>query len=223
MPNPSAIIEISSPQPRGQAPVAESASNSPRGQAPVAESASNSPPDISTEVAVESGVASRSSSFRNFVLPLVTTLSFTALGFSIVNIVVAVVYPEPISSIHLSNETLARAREYNHERLENTNNLYRNAMIPIVAVGFGALAIQQGVSYLQRNGMIGPRRRMIEEQQAVSAEFVYPVQNEPRISPLETRATQPNVAPNLLADPATGEVQNSSASQLRFDSLRYSV
>jgi hypothetical protein len=201
MQNSSAIIEIPSPQPRDQAQVGESASNS--------------PPDISTEVAVES----RSSSFRNFVLPFATTLSFTALGFSIVNIVVAVVYPEPSSSIRLSNETLARAREYNHERLENTNNLYRNAMIPIVAVGFGALAIQQGVSYLQRNGMIGPRRRMIEE---VSAEFVYPVQNETRNSSLETRATQPNVAPNLLADRATGEAQNSSASQL-VDGTSYSV
>ena len=207
MQNSSAIIEIPSPQPRDQAQVGESASNS--------------PPDISTEVADESGIGSRSSSFRNFVLPFATTLSFTALGFSIVNIVVAVVYPEPSSSIRLSNETLARAREYNHERLENTNNLYRNAMIPIVAVGFGALAIQQGVSYLQRNGMIGPRRRMIEEQQ-VSAEFVYPVQNEPRISSLETRATQPNVAPNLLADRATGEAQNSSASQL-VDGTSYSV
>lgn len=151
----------------------ESTSNTPRDQAQDAEYDPNSPSNISMVIAVESGVGSRSSSLRNLIFPSAFTLSAVGLGCSIVTFVGGLVYQRPNSSTQFSNQTLARARENEMERQEAILRLYQNAMIPIVTVGLGALLFQQSWSYMQRNGLIGPRRQMIEEDRAISADLVF--------------------------------------------------
>lgn len=119
-------------------------------------------------VATESGVGSRSSSFRNLVLPVALTLSSVGLGCSIVAFVAGRVYERPNPSTQFSNQTLARAREDEMERQEAILRVYQNAMIPIVTVGLVALVLQQTLSYMQRNGLIGPRRQMINGDMPIS-------------------------------------------------------
>ena len=197
----------------------ESASNTPRNQAQDAESDPNSPPNISTVIAVESRVGSRSSSVRNLFLPAAFTLSAIGSGCSIVTFVGGLVYERPNPSTQFSNQTLAGAREDDMERQEAILRLYQNAMIPIVVVGLGALALQQTWSYMQRNGSIGPRRQMIEEQRAISADLVF---NHPD-TPEQTNLTNPD-RPNSSVDNREGGGLISSPAQLQqARSSRYAV
>ena len=188
----------------------ESASNTPRNQAQDAESDPNSPPNISTVIAVESRVGSRSSSVRNLFLPAAFTLSAIGSGCSIVTFVGGLVYERPNPSTQFSNQTLAGAREDDMERQEAILRLYQNAMIPIVVVGLGALALQQTWSYMQRNGLIGPRRQMIYGDMPISGVLGF---NQPNSQ------EQPNQAnpdrPNSSVASREGGNPSSSPAQLQ--------
>ncbi len=194
-------------------------------QAQVAESASAINP--SAEVAVESGVGSRSSSFRNLFAPFFCTISSITLGCTVSSFVASDRYLPIIMPENPSNTTLAYVSQYNQRQQEAINQHYQDTMIPIVAVGLGALAIQQVGSYLQRNSTIGPRRLMIEQQQAVSAEFVYSVQNLEsgrnmmESASLEARAGQPNTVTSL---PSSVERESAGSTKVeRTASSRYPV
>ena len=188
----------------------ESTSNTPRNQAQDAESDPNSPPNISTVIAVESGVGSRSSSFRNLCLPLVIATSAVGLGCSAVIIAGELVYPSNLVYVsNATNASLARVREYDLGRQDDISQFYQNAMIPIVVVGLGALAFQQARSYMQRNGSIGPRRQMIECERAISADLVF---NHPD-TPEQTNSTNPD-RPNSSVDNREGDGLISSPAPL---------
>lgn len=209
MQNSNMIIEVSSPLDQADQ------QNSPRAQAQpqVAESASNSPPNIPSEVAVESGVGSRSSSLRNLIFPAAFTLSGIGLGCSIVTFVGGLVYQRPNSSTHFLNQTLASAREDDLRRQEATLQFYQNAIIPIVAVGLGGLALQQVRSYMQRNGVIGPRRQRIEEDRAISADLVF---NHPDNTPAQASLNPINAdRPSPSLESREGGNLSSSPAQLQ--------
>ena len=206
----SAIIEISSPRSRIieiSSPRSSDQQNS-HDQAQVAESASAINP--SAEVAVESGVGSRSSSFRNLFAPFFCTISSITLGCAVSSFVASDRYLSIIMPENPSNTTLAYVSQYNQRQQEAINQHYQDTMIPIVAVGLGALAIQQVGSYLQRNSTIGPRRQMIEEQRTISADLVF---NHPD-TPEQTNSTNPS-RPNSSVDSREGGSLISSPAQLQ--------
>lgn len=160
MQNPNITIEILSSQ-----------ENSPRVQAPVVEGTSLQ--NTSTEVAVESGIGSRSASSRNLMIPLCLATSIMGFGFGICSAVAADRYPRILMPNNPSNTTLAYVNEYNQQQQEAIWRFLDETMIPIASITLVALLLQQSWSYMQRNGLIGPRRQMIEESRAISADLVF--------------------------------------------------
>jgi hypothetical protein len=145
--------------------------------------------------------------------------SAIGLGCSVVTIAGELVYPSNlVYRSNATNESLARIREYDMERQDATLQLYQNAMIPIVAVGLGALALQQARSYMQRNGSIGPRRQMIEEQRAIRADLVF---NHPDTLE-QTNLTNPD-RPNSSVNREGGSLISSPTQLQQARSPRYVV
>ena len=210
MQNSNTIIGISSPRSSDQ-------QNSPRDQVQVAESASSSSRvQVAQlgEVAVEPGVGSRSSSFRNLILPLAIATSAIGFGCSAVIIAGELVYPSNLVYVsNATNASSARVREYDLGRQDDISQFYQNAMIPIVAVGLGALAFQQARSYMQRIGLIGLRRQMIEDQRAISADLVF---NHPDNTPAQASLNPLNAdRPSPSLESREGGNLSSSPAQLQ--------
>ncbi len=177
------------------------------------------------EVAVESNASQRSSSFRNLFLPCLLTMSANCFALTIINEIGRVRYGGIRSPEELSpNATSTDALQYNHQQYQDGIRYYQNTMIPIATVSFGALAIQQILSYFRRNSTIGERRRIIEQQQ-VSAEFVYqvPDRNLPSNENMaEAIASQGSERPSAVASLVEGEGLISS-SRIQVGATRYSV